>query len=523
MKRILICILAMLLSMTMDGMVNLPAQAERNTPESEPGVLLIYSKTEEESSGSTPEPEEEVSGNTPEPEQQETRNTPEPETAQDPEPEEGVLRIYSKTEKETSRNTPEPEEEASGSTPESEQQETQNTPEPEAAQNPEPEESVLRIYSETEKETSPNTSVDEPGVLRISSGSEKESSENTLRPGEKTVTLTFAGDVTLGGEELSRRGYNSFDSVAEREGYGYFFRNVKELFSQDDLTLVNLEGVLSDSSLLEDTSKTFRFRGSADFARILTESSIEACAISNNHIMDYGTPGYDATREALEAHGVLYCGNEYSFILEKDGIRIGFFALGNKFFDKYADQVAKEIARMRKDGVNAIVCSFHAGQEYLAHHRQRDQAAHALTAIEEWGADLVIMHHPHVVQGVDLINGRYVFYSLGNFCFGGNLYIRSREDNLSVRTLESMAVQMTLRFDADGTYLGQEGRIYPCYSSSTATRAGQLNNFQPKLVTGDEAAGVLRRIQKDTSFKLGPLEAGGYVSLPYQEAAGAKQ
>jgi len=341
---------------------------------------------------------------------------------------------------------------------------------------------------------------------------------------EKTLTLTFTGDVTLGSEEVTRNTPASFDSYAVKEGYGYFFKNMKKLFSADDLTLVNLEGVLSDSPAMENTAKTFRFRGPKDFAKILTESSIEACAISNNHIMDYGGQGWLNTRLALEENGILYCGNEYSFILEKDGIRIGFFALGNYFFENYSKKVTDEIARMRADGVNAIVCSFHAGQEYSTRRRDWDQERRARMVIEMWGADLVIMHHPHVVQGVDTVNGRYVFYSLGNFCFGGNTLIRSLKTDPNVRALETMAVQMDLVFSDDGRYLGQRGRIYPCYTSSSAKAANEPNDFQPKFVYGEEALGVVQRIQYDTNFDLGlPDEKTGILNLPYLPAPGEKK
>ena len=335
---------------------------------------------------------------------------------------------------------------------------------------------------------------------------------------EKTVTLSFAGDVTLGGEERTRGREDSFDSLAAREGYDYFFRNVKAIFDADDLTLVNLEGVLSDSSAGEDRAKTFRFRGQTDYAVILQQASIEACAISNNHIMDYGRRGYDNTRATLDLYGIRYCGNEYSFILEKDGIRIGFFALISSAVNSFGPLVRDSIARMRAEGVNAIVCSFHAGQEYAPRRRDRDQVRYARTAIEEWGADLVIMHHPHVVQGVDMDRNRYIFYSLGNFCFGGNLQIRSAEGDAGIRTLESMIVRMDLHFSDDGQYLGQEGRIYPCYISSSAKQAGDPNDFQPKLVTGPEAQGVMDRIQFDTSFDLGTIGARGYAELPFLPA-----
>lgn len=340
---------------------------------------------------------------------------------------------------------------------------------------------------------------------------------------DRTVTISFTGDVTLGSEEFNVGKENSFHGYAAREGYGYFFKNMKEMFESDDLTLVNLEGVLSDSPWQENKTKTFRFRGPTDFVRILTESGIEACNISNNHIMDFGKQGYESTLNTLRDNGLLVCGNEYSFIFEKDGIRIGFLALSNQFFSQYHEQVGETAKRMREAGVNAIVCSFHSGVEYAPRRRDLDQVRYAHRAVEDWGVDLVVMHHPHVVQGVDRINQRYVFYSLGNFCFGGNMVIRSQTNKPYVRSLESMVLQMDLRFSDSGTYLGQSGRIYPCYISSSAEKTGDPNDFQPKFVTGDQALGVIERIQADTLFDLGLLDEDlGYLELPYL-AAGAKE
>ena len=122
-------------------------------------------------------------------------------------------------------------------------------------------------------------------------------------------------------------------------------------------------------------------------------------------------------------------------------------------------------------------------------------------------------------QGIDVINHRYVFYSLGNFCFGGNMNISAKSGNASVRALETAAVRMELIFSDEGEYLGQRGRIYPCYASSSAGKAGDPNDFQPKPVTGEEARGVLERIQADTAFELGEMEEEGYVTLPLQSVS----
>ncbi len=328
---------------------------------------------------------------------------------------------------------------------------------------------------------------------------------------DRTITITFTGDVTLGSEEIKKNQPDSFVKTAEREGYEYFFRNVKDLFLQDDLTVVNLEGVLSDSANMENTGKAYRFRGPKDYARILTMSSIEACGISNNHTKDFGSQGYKNTVAALEENGLGYFGNnDYYYVFEKDGIKIAFFALVSTIVWNSRKWGRETVDRLKaEEGINAVVVCIHAGTEYDPH-RHPKQVEYAQLAFKHFDADLVIMHHPHVLQGIDVMNDRYVCYSLGNFCFGGNA---------QVRALETMAVQADLVFADDGTYKGQQLRLYPAHISSSATAAGDANNFQPCFVTGDDALAVLQLVQNDTAFDLGLYdEEAGYLALPYLPA-----
>ena len=339
---------------------------------------------------------------------------------------------------------------------------------------------------------------------------------------ETKMTISFTGDVTLGSVEWGRDGPDAFDAVARREGYEYFFRRVKPLFLADDLTLVNLEVVLSDTARGENTNKSVRLRGLTDYAKILTAGGIEACSIANNHIMDYGQKGYESTLSALRDNGLEVCGNSLFFVFRKEGASAAFFAFTSNTLPtkESLDQVAEQIAELRKEGVGAVICCFHAGQEYNPRRRERDQGRLAKVAVEKWGADLVVMHHPHVLQGIDILRGRYVFYSLGNFCFGGSTVIRSQEGNRSIRSLESVVLQTDLTFDDGGKLLGLEGRLYPCYISSSATEAGDPNDYQPMPVTGSKARGVIARIQEDTAFDLGTMGPGDeYLALPFLAAA----
>lgn len=309
---------------------------------------------------------------------------------------------------------------------------------------------------------------------------------------DKTVTITFTGDVTLGSEEKKRANAASFDSVAAEKGYDYFFANMKDFFAEDDLTVINFEGVLSDSSAGEKKDKTYRFRGPTDFARILTQSGIEACNIANNHSMDYGNKGYESTRTALEAAGLGVFGNDSVYIYAKDGIRVAFLGVNSTAYNKRKTWAKEEIARLKaEEGVNAVVYVFHGGTEYGRVRNQMQEKASRYFI--DCGADLIVMHHPHVVQGFDIYKNRSVCYSLGNFCFGGNK---------QVRALPAMVVRATLTFADDGAYLGQQLALYPAHISGTDPQ----NNYQPLLVSGEDAQAAMALAQRDTDFPLNPFD-----------------
>ena len=162
---------------------------------------------------------------------------------------------------------------------------------------------------------------------------------------EKVVTLTFAGDCTLGTEEATRRNVDSFDSYVRKKGYGYFFENFRDLFSGDDCTVVNCEGVLSDSSDWEVKSKAFRFRGPEEFVNILTEASVEAVSLANNHTNDYSGQGLENTKRVLEEAGVGWAWDEYFYIFEKDGIRIAFASIDYGIFQQSICRMSPERPR----------------------------------------------------------------------------------------------------------------------------------------------------------------------------------
>ena len=321
---------------------------------------------------------------------------------------------------------------------------------------------------------------------------------------EKIITLTFTGDCTLGTEEVTRRASDSFDNVAKAKGYSYFFANFYDIFSQDDCTVVNCEGVLMDSSDGEVKEKNYRFRGPEEFVNILKEGSVEAVSLANNHSKDYGGDGLLNTMRVLEEAGIGWAWDECFYVFEKDGIRIAFAAIDYGIFQRSNYIIRDKLLEMQKNGeINAAVMLIHEGKEYFPKHLG-NQDMYSEYYINKAGADLVITHHPHVVQGIRILNNRSIFYSLGNFIFGG--YTKVSRGDQGTNSLYSLVVQARMHFSDDGAYIGQQIILYPAYDSG----ADPVNNYQPIRITKEQALPVWTAIQYDTEWTLPSLQEDEY-------------
>ena len=334
------------------------------------------------------------------------------------------------------------------------------------------------------------------------------------------VTLTFTGDCTIGSEEKKKDREDSFDAYAAREGYEYFFRNFYDLFSADDCTVINLEGVLSDHKAEERVKKTYRFRGKEEFVQVLISGSVELAGIANNHISDYSAQGMKRTIETLEKAGIGWARAADPYVLEKDGIRIWFFSVDYSLHNSIGTSLKKRVTELKESGdANAVVIMYHNGNEYDARHEVRQERVG--NEYIDAGADLVIMHHPHVVQGIRIRNNRTIMYSLGNFVFGGNTEVRSDmyRGIREVTSLYAIVPQVKLHFSDSGAYLGQQVVIYPAYTSAIAPQ----NNYQPFRLTEEQAEPVLDAIRYDTPETVLPAltkDDTGFVRMimPYLSA-----
>ena len=230
---------------------------------------------------------------------------------------------------------------------------------------------------------------------------------------DETFCLSFVGDCTLGSEKAVYGQAHTLVAVVG-DDYDYPFTYARPYFEDDDFTMVNLEGPLTEET--KAAEKTYRFRGPPAYARILSGSSVECVSLANNHARDYGAAGYADTKEALEAEGVAYVEDGGTLLYETErGLKIGVCAY---FARQTRQKVKSDIADLREAGAQIIVASFHFGKE-LSYEPNDNQISYARLAVDA-GADIVYGQHPHVLQRIEKYGGGIICYSLGNFCFGGN-------------------------------------------------------------------------------------------------------
>lgn len=309
-----------------------------------------------------------------------------------------------------------------------------------------------------------------------------------LQEGETELVLTLGGDAVLGTREYWWKSDESLPAYLKKNGMAYPFSGLQELFGTDDMTFINLECVLKDTAAGENKNKEWRFRGLPSYTQILFDGSIEQVNIANNHYIDYGTAGQEATRQALTDAGMPFSGFGYTYVWEQDGHKIGFAGCRETTYKQDEFVIARDILSLREQGCEVIIYSCHWGTEYKTAHNdlQEEMAYRAVAA----GADIVVGNHPHVTQGMTSVGGSVVFYSFGNLMFGGTH---------DMTTFDAMVAQVKLRFGENG-YQGCTVELHPILTSSSAAEG--INDFHPVLAEGEDKARIWQQVQDDTPFTL---------------------
>jgi poly-gamma-glutamate capsule biosynthesis protein CapA/YwtB (metallophosphatase superfamily) len=323
--------------------------------------------------------------------------------------------------------------------------------------------------------------------------------KQVLNPYDPTVTLMFGGNVNLS---------DALGEAASND-YHWAFANMDE-YRQADVAMVNLENPLTRSTLSLG-KKQLNFKADPESVKVLTAGGVDIVNLANNHAMDYEEPGLVETINTLDNAGIQHLGAGRDIkearrpdIIEVKGQRIAY--LGYYDADLHAadygkaginprrnNRVAEDIKALRGQ-VDWIIVNYHWGVE-LADYPGDWQIDLARFTIDQ-GADLVVGHHPHVLQGAEIYKGKPIVYSLGNFIFGGN----ARSD------YDTAVLKVSLK------ERNMKVEFLPV----------EVKKFQPKVVKGAAGDRILKRVEQISSIFDKPMGSQVVLEAPLSVLPGQK-
>lgn len=307
-----------------------------------------------------------------------------------------------------------------------------------------------------------------------------------LLAAESEVSISAVGDIMLGSWVVD---------VIKKEGIEYPFLETRHHLKSSDIAIGNLEAPFTLDG--EPFEKKYNFKVPPSYAKGLLVGGISTVTLANNHMLDYGDTGLFSTLETLTEVGINFSGAGRNIgdahkpvIVKVREKRIAFFGYSMTFpIEFYAKKDSAGTAyptegllqknlKMYRDSVDFIVTSFHWSAE------KRDtpkdyQIYFAHLAIDS-GADLVLGHHPHILQGLEVYKNRLIAYSLGNFAFGS--YSQYATDSIILKV-----------------YLRDNG-LYSAFCIPINVNNIEVE-FQPTLAVGKQKNGIISNLQ-DLSFAL---------------------
>jgi poly-gamma-glutamate synthesis protein (capsule biosynthesis protein) len=262
--------------------------------------------------------------------------------------------------------------------------------------------------------------------------STKKDSKDQVSPDKSKdpYKFLFFGDMMLDRNVrtlIDKKGLDHiFGKIADKEDP--FFRNF-------DHVMANLEGAVTDNGAHYKPRNTYDFAFDPETVRELKEYNFNFFNLANNHSLDQGERGVRETYQNLEELGFDFSGcpdgrigDCSSRLIEKSGKKIGFAGFSMVYSVLNKKDLASEIKEL-KEKSDLVVVNIHWGVEYEHRFNQTQQEmAHLLV---DSGADMVIGHHPHVVQGLEIYKDSPIFYSLGNFVFD-QYFSQATQEGLSV-------------------------------------------------------------------------------------------
>ncbi len=252
---------------------------------------------------------------------------------------------------------------------------------------------------------------------------------------EENLNILFFGDIML-----DRDVKEKIESNNGNVKYLLDSLNERNIFDNRDIICANLEGAVTPEGKHYPPQNKYDFAFPIDYLKDLKLLNFNFFNLANNHILDQGNVGLKETREHLDKIGYDYVGcpdgvaGDHSITtLRKKGYNIGMIGVSN-VYRKLDSEALKEKIKRLESSSDIVIVNVHWGEEY-EHQFNKEQRSLAYSLIDS-GADIIIGHHPHVIQGMEIHENRPIFYSLGNFIF---------DQYFSQDTQEGLAVELEFK------------------------------------------------------------------------------
>lgn len=324
-----------------------------------------------------------------------------------------------------------------------------------------------------------------------------EETEPTEPPeGAVEITMSFVGDCTFGRNQKAQ--YNgSFDYLYDTYGPDYFFKGVRDIFEKDDVTVINLEGPLTTSDDIQD--KTWNHKGAPEYVSVMTGSSVEVATMGNNHRLDYGISGSDETVRVLKEAGVAYCFDGNYAMYETKGVKVGVVSVnGLVGYWGVKEWLQDGLDTLREAGCVIVVAAIHWGGDKVTEPEPYQEQMGE--QVIDMGYDLVVGHHPHVLQAIRVYKGKFICYSLGNFCYGGSKYPKDMDSGIFQKTFTVVDGQLVEDL---------QGRFIPCRMS----QVDDMNDCCPTVAEGEVYDAIMEKVDGYSSVYGTRLEEDGTVRV----------
>ena len=313
------------------------------------------------------------------------------------------------------------------------------------------------------------------------------------------LILTFGGDCSFGTYPQAPE-ETKFDAVMAGlgEDLSYPLYQCRAFFNTDTLTILNNETAITTRT--EMVKKEWQIKSDPKYTPIYTLAGVDAVNLANNHTRDCFEDGYEDTLASLRQNNLKFFDDGQPLIHMADGIELVFLGYEMRMSqasDNFRDRIVKDIKKYKKTD-NFVFVSIHWGIEY----REQPVAYQSNygRAFIDAGADAVIGAHPHIMEGIELYKGKYLIYSMGDFCFGGDPELLSRMTALFRFYIHKESRELSLH-------------LVPFYENSDGAESGH-NDFRPLPLFGAEARPVidyLKRICNPLSHGLSDIPVPVYV------------